>query len=111
MDGCAVHCDNRVADHTTATISIIIPTKNAGPEFRDTMAAIRKQTLEPEVVVVDSGSSDGTLDIAREFGALTTSIPSIMVRLAISASVTRRADSASCWSRMLFRWERTGSRS
>ena len=64
-----------MADHTTATISIIIPTKNAGPEFRETMAAVRKQTRESEVVVVDSGSTDGTLDIAREFGARTISIP------------------------------------
>jgi glycosyltransferase involved in cell wall biosynthesis len=62
-----------VAD--TATISIIIPTKNAGPEFRDTLVAIRNQTRESEVIVVDSGSSDQTLELAREFGAQTLSIP------------------------------------
>jgi rhamnosyltransferase len=64
-----------VADYTTATISITIPTKNAGPEFRNTLAAIRRQTRESEVVVVDSGSSDGTPDVAREYGAQTISIP------------------------------------
>jgi len=64
-----------VADLTTATISIIIPTKNAGPEFRKTLEAIRGQTRESEVVVVDSGSSDGTLDLARQFRAQTISIP------------------------------------
>lgn len=58
-----------------ATISIVIPTKNAGPEFRDTLAAIRKQTLDSEIVVVDSGSSDNTLDLARQCGAQTISIP------------------------------------
>jgi glycosyltransferase involved in cell wall biosynthesis len=58
-----------------ATISIIIPTKNAGVEFRDTLVAIRKQTLNSEVVVVDSGSSDDTLELARQFGARTISIP------------------------------------
>ena len=58
----------------TATISIIIPTKNAGAEFRDTLAAIRRQTRPSEVVVVDSGSSDQTLELAREFGARTISI-------------------------------------
>jgi glycosyltransferase involved in cell wall biosynthesis len=61
-----------VAD--TATISIIIPTKNAGAEFRDTLAAIRKQTRASEILVVDSGSSDGTLDLACQFGARTISI-------------------------------------
>jgi glycosyltransferase involved in cell wall biosynthesis len=59
----------------TATISIIIPTKNAGAEFRDTLAAIRKQTRDSEIVVVDSGSSDDTLDLAQQFGAQTISIP------------------------------------
>lgn len=58
----------------TATISIIIPTKNAGAEFRDTLVAIRKQTRESEVIVVDSGSSDDTLDLALQFGARTFSI-------------------------------------
>jgi rhamnosyltransferase len=59
----------------TAKITIIIPTKNAGPEFRDTLDAIRKQTRESEVLVVDSGSSDGTVELARQFGARTISIP------------------------------------
>ncbi len=63
-----------MANVTSATISIIIPTKNAGPEFRETLVAIRKQTCEAEVVVVDSGSSDGTLEMARQFQARTISI-------------------------------------
>jgi rhamnosyltransferase len=66
---------NGVADLTNVSISVIIPTKNAGPEFCDTLAAIRKQARESEIVVVDSGSSDGTLDIARQFRARTISIP------------------------------------
>ncbi|MDP8983079.1 MAG: glycosyltransferase [Acidobacteriota bacterium] len=65
----------RWADLTTATISIIIPTRNAGPEFRETLAAIRGQTRTSELVVVDSGSTDGTPDLAREFQAVTISIP------------------------------------
>ena len=69
------YTENVVADLATATISIIIPTKNAGPEFRDTLEAIRRQTRESEVVVVDSGSSDDTLDLARKFRAQTLSIP------------------------------------
>ena len=58
----------------TETISIIIPTKNAGAEFRDTLVSIRGQTRGSEVLVVDSGSSDDTLDLAHQFGARTISI-------------------------------------
>ena len=65
---------NKKVDET-ANITIIIPTKNAGAEFRDTLDAIRRQTREPEVLVVDSGSSDGTVELARQFGARTISIP------------------------------------
>jgi rhamnosyltransferase len=63
---------NSVTDN--AKITIIIPTRDAGAEFRDTLTAIRKQTRASEVVVVDSGSSDHTLDLARQFGARTISI-------------------------------------
>jgi rhamnosyltransferase len=65
----------RSSKQVAETISIVIPTKNAGEEFRDTLSAIRNQTCDAEVVVVDSGSSDGTLELAREFGARTLSIP------------------------------------
>jgi rhamnosyltransferase len=58
----------------TETISIIIPTKNAGADFRHTLDVIRNQTRESELVVVDSGSSDDTPALARQFGAKTISI-------------------------------------
>jgi len=57
-------------------VSIVIPTKNAGDGFRQTLQAIRGQTgPSPELVVVDSGSSDGTPELAREFGVRTISVP------------------------------------
>lgn len=48
-------------------ISIVIPTKNAGSDFQDTLQAIYAQKYpgEFEVIIVDSGSMDGTLEIAR----------------------------------------------
>jgi glycosyltransferase involved in cell wall biosynthesis len=64
-----------VVDLATATVSIVIPTKNAGSGFRATLESIRSQTLNSELVVVDSGSCDGTLDLGRQFGAQTISIP------------------------------------
>ena len=59
----------------TPAISIVIPTKNAGPKFGGTLEAIRGQTRKSEIVIVDSGSSDGTLELAGRFGARTVSIP------------------------------------
>lgn len=56
------------------SISVVIPTKNAGAEFSQTLAALRRQSRSLEIVVVDSGSSDRTLDLAREHGARVVSI-------------------------------------
>lgn len=52
-----------------ATVSVVIPTKNAGAGFRETLEAIRNQKMQSEIVVVDSGSSDGTVEMARQFHA------------------------------------------
>ncbi len=58
-------------------ISILIPVKNGGEDFARCLDAIASQRIdeEYEVVVVDSGSSDGTPDLARERGARVTEIP------------------------------------
>lgn len=52
-------------------ISVCLPTKNAGPEFARNLRAWRDQHVQEEVelVVVDSGSGDATLQTARELGA------------------------------------------
>jgi rhamnosyltransferase len=49
--------------------SILIPTKNAGPRLREVLVAVEAQTpgFPFEVLVVDSGSSDGTLETVRAF--------------------------------------------
>lgn len=59
-------------------ISVVIPTYNAGPEFRRTLEMIRAQQVSGlvEIVVVDSGSRDDTLALCREFGAVVLAIPS-----------------------------------
>jgi rhamnosyltransferase len=58
-------------------VSIIIPTYNAGPGFEKILGAISGQRSDftYEVLVVDSGSSDGTPDLAREYGARILSVP------------------------------------
>ena len=53
------------------SVSVVIPTKNAGERFRHIVSAIRNQKgfRNLEIVVVDSGSTDGTLEVAKGIGA------------------------------------------
>jgi len=51
-------------------VSVIIPTLQAGEHLRRLIDALRSQTLAPrEIIVIDSDSTDGTPDLARECGA------------------------------------------
>ena len=52
-------------------ISIVIPVKNGGEGLRSSLQAIRGQRVhdDVDVVVVDSGSTDGSQELARSFGA------------------------------------------
>ena len=53
------------------TVSVVIPTRNAGPGLSPVLEAIRSQrdVGELELIVVDSESGDGTVDTARSAGA------------------------------------------
>ena len=53
------------------SVSVIIPTKNAGVEFHRLLRKIaaQKGIKLCEVIIVDSGSADGTVEIAQEQGA------------------------------------------
>jgi GT2 family glycosyltransferase len=59
-----------------ATVSVVIPVKDAGDDLRRLLAALRDQQglTDLEIVVVDSGSTDGSGDTAREFDATVISI-------------------------------------
>lgn len=46
---------------------MIVRAKDAAPTIESTLAAVRAQTVETEVVVVDSGSRDATREIARRW--------------------------------------------
>jgi rhamnosyltransferase len=58
-------------------ISIVIPVKNGGGDLARCLEAIGRQVIgEPvETIVVDSGSSDDSVQLARGHGALVREIP------------------------------------
>ena len=55
----------------TNKISVIIPTKNAGDDFNQSIKMFTNQDgiEEVEIIIVDSGSTDNTLEIAKAHGA------------------------------------------
>lgn len=48
--------------------TVIVPTYNAGPLWRQWIQAFQAQTVQPEVYVVDSSSGDDTVALARDAG-------------------------------------------
>lgn len=62
---------------TRPICSIVIPTKNGGTLFKNAIAQLQRQKLwfQSELIIVDSGSTDATVDIARAAGAKVFEIP------------------------------------
>jgi rhamnosyltransferase len=52
-------------------VSVVIPTLNAGPDFEGLLEKLSEQEedFELEVLVIDSGSMDGTAELAERYGA------------------------------------------
>ena len=49
-------------------VSILMPSLNSGEFIRECMDSVVNQTLsETEIICVDAGSTDGTLEILREY--------------------------------------------
>jgi len=59
-------------------ISIVIRTKNEGKNLQSTLEKIFSQKIDKdfEVIIVDSGSTDNTLEIAKKFNCRILKIPS-----------------------------------
>lgn len=55
-------------------LAVVVPTWNGGPRFRELLLALESQDLEHELIVIDSGSRDGTPEAARAAGARVESI-------------------------------------
>ena len=58
-------------------ISVVIPVKNGGEDLRRCLDALAIQEAgdEVEIVIVDSGSQDGSVALARSYGARVHEIP------------------------------------
>jgi glycosyltransferase involved in cell wall biosynthesis len=55
---------------TTPTVSVCVPTYNGSAYLAETLASISTQTFgDFEIVIIDDGSSDDTVDIAERFAA------------------------------------------
>ena len=54
---------------------MIIPTLNAGEQFRTLLEQIAAQSLPTEKLIVDSQSTDATVDLAKSFGVEVLTIP------------------------------------
>jgi len=53
---------------TLPSVGVIIPARNAAPTLRATLESLISQTVLPdEVILVDDGSTDDTVAIARSF--------------------------------------------
>lgn len=52
-----------------ADIAVVVPARNAAGTLGATLVALAGQTVACEVVVVDDGSTDGTVSVARAAGA------------------------------------------
>lgn len=52
---------------STPPISVIVRAKNKVDTIGATLESLRRQSVEAEVIVVDSGSTDGTLQLARRW--------------------------------------------
>ncbi len=53
---------------TTPLVSIVVPTRNSARTLNRCLESIHNQTLSCEVIVVDNGSTDDTIQIAAQFG-------------------------------------------
>lgn len=50
-------------------VSVAIPVRNGGPALAGVLSALARQTVEHELLICDSGSADGSVELAERHGA------------------------------------------
>lgn len=78
-------------------ISVVIRVKNEAPALRDNLRLLSRQTVDRdrvEIVVVDSGSTDGGVDVAREAADRLIQIPARGFNYGTALNIGTRATSA-----------------
>ncbi|MDQ6810709.1 MAG: glycosyltransferase family 2 protein, partial [Actinomycetota bacterium] len=60
----------------TPEVTVAIPVRDGGALLARTLAAVRAQSVEHELLVCDCASTDGSPDVARSYGARMLEIPS-----------------------------------
>jgi len=61
--------DRRALSVPAATTTVAIPVRDGGELLARTLASLARQSVEHELLVCDSGSRDGSVALARSFGA------------------------------------------
>lgn len=78
----------------SAAASAIVRCRDKADTLELTLTSLQQQTVRPEIVVVDSGSRDGSLDIARRLGDQLVEIPPENFTFGHGLNVGARAASA-----------------
>lgn len=55
-------------------VQVVIPTFNAGPDWIESLRKIVAQSIDAEVLVIDSGSTDSTVELATSVGFVVMAI-------------------------------------
>ena len=67
--------------NTKELVSVIIPAYNAEATLNETLNSVRNQTYyDLEIIVVDDGSEDGTVDVARRHAAIDCRVQIISIK-------------------------------
>jgi glycosyltransferase involved in cell wall biosynthesis len=74
--------------------SVIVRARNEEAALGRALEALRKQTVQAEVLVVDSGSTDGTLEIARRWSDRVIQVPPQHFTYGYALNVGARAANA-----------------
>lgn len=74
--------------------SVIVRAKNEAGTIERTLRAVRDQTVETELLVIDSGSTDGTLEIARTWCDRLITLPPERFRYGLALNLGAREAAA-----------------